>query len=94
MKTSVRLCLALANCTPIKWLADWHHRANTAQLAAAVNANVLTLRDVLPGRPYGLFGPWTDAEQRATPPAAPFRVSLVTQGVANPDQVNAPYTPR
>lgn len=65
MKTSVRLCLAVVNFTPIKWLAAWNQRANTAELATLLNGNELTLRDVLPGKPYRLTGPWTDAEQRA-----------------------------
>ena len=79
MRKLVRTALWLSNCLPVRVISAWHIRAKTADLYTSMRNVELTLRDVLPGEAYAPFGPWTDAEQRATKICAAPHANSATQ---------------
>lgn len=79
MRKLIRAVLWLSNCPPVRAISAWHIRADTAHLYTSMMGVELTLRDVLPGVAYAPFGPWTDAEQRATKIFAAPHVNSATQ---------------
>ena len=62
------VCVAIATCAPVQWLANWNDRVNLALMLEAVTGETLAAVDVLPWdtRPLSTL----EIESSATPPTS------------------------